>query len=40
LVEQADFPPEDIIFDANVLAVATGLEEHNDYARSFLESLR
>jgi 5-methyltetrahydrofolate--homocysteine methyltransferase len=39
LVEQADFLPEDIIFDANVLAVATGLEEHNDYARSFLESL-
>ena len=39
LVEQADFPPEDIIFDPNVLAVATGLEEHNDYARSFLESL-
>ncbi len=39
LVEQADFPPEDIIFDLNVLAVATGLEEHNDYARSFIESL-
>jgi 5-methyltetrahydrofolate--homocysteine methyltransferase len=39
LVEQADFSPEDIIFDPNVLAVATGLEEHNDYARSFLESL-
>jgi len=39
LVERADFSPEDIIFDANVLAVATGLEEHNDYARSFLESL-
>jgi len=39
VVEQADFPPEDIIFDPNVLAVATGLEEHNDYARSFIESL-
>jgi 5-methyltetrahydrofolate--homocysteine methyltransferase len=39
LVEQAEFSPEDIIFDPNVLAVATGLEEHNDYARSFLESL-
>jgi len=39
LVEQADFSPEDIIFDPNVLAVATGLEEHNDYARSFIDAL-
>jgi 5-methyltetrahydrofolate--homocysteine methyltransferase len=39
LVEQADFSPEDIIFDPNVLAVATGLEEHNDYARGFIEAL-
>jgi 5-methyltetrahydrofolate--homocysteine methyltransferase len=33
------FPPEDIIFDPNVLAVATGIEEHNDYARAFIDSL-
>ena len=39
LVEQAGFPPEDIVFDPNVLAVATGIEEHDDYARAFIESL-
>ena len=39
LVEQVGFPPEDIIFDPNVLAVATGIEEHDDYARAFLEAL-
>ncbi|MEV1290816.1 methionine synthase [Pseudonocardia sp. NPDC049635] len=39
LVEQAGFPPEDIIFDPNILAVATGMEEHNDYARNFIEAL-
>jgi 5-methyltetrahydrofolate--homocysteine methyltransferase len=33
------FPPEDIVFDPNVLAVATGIEEHDDYARAFIESL-
>ena len=33
------FPPEDIVFDPNVLAVATGIEEHDGYARAFLESL-
>ena len=33
------FPPEDIIFDPNVLAVATGIEEHNEYAKAFIESL-
>jgi 5-methyltetrahydrofolate--homocysteine methyltransferase len=38
LTEQVGFPPEDIIFDANVFAVATGIEEHNDYARSFIEA--
>ena len=32
LVEQVGFPPEDIIFDPNILAIATGIEEHNDYA--------
>jgi 5-methyltetrahydrofolate--homocysteine methyltransferase len=39
LVDAVGFPPEDIVFDPNVLAVATGIEEHDDYARSFLESL-
>ena len=40
LVEKADFPPEDIIFDPNVLTVATGIEEHNDYAINFIEAVR
>jgi len=40
LTEQAGFPPEDIIFDPNIFAVATGIEEHNDYARSFVEAVR
>jgi 5-methyltetrahydrofolate--homocysteine methyltransferase len=39
LTEQADFRPEDIVFDPNVLAVGTGIEEHNDYARNFIEAL-
>jgi 5-methyltetrahydrofolate--homocysteine methyltransferase len=39
LVDEVGFRPEDIVFDANVLAVATGIEEHNDYARAFLECL-
>ncbi len=34
------FPPEDIIFDPNVFAVATGIEEHNDYAVAFIEAAR
>ena len=38
LTEQAGFPPEDIIFDPNVFAVATGIEEHNRYALDFIES--
>ncbi|MBK6657851.1 MAG: methionine synthase [Proteobacteria bacterium] len=40
LTEQAGFPPEDIIFDPNVLTVATGIAEHNDYARAFFEATR
>ena len=40
LTEEAGFPPEDIIFDPNVLTVGTGIEEHNDYALSFLEATR
>lgn len=37
LVEQVGFPPEDIIFDPNIFAVATGIEEHNNYAVDFIE---
>jgi 5-methyltetrahydrofolate--homocysteine methyltransferase len=40
LTEQAAFPPEDIIFDPNVLTVGTGLEEHNNYAVDFIEATR
>ena len=40
LTEQADFAPGDIIFDPNVLAVATGMEEHNAYAADFIEATR
>jgi 5-methyltetrahydrofolate--homocysteine methyltransferase len=40
LAEQVGFPPEDIIFDPNVLTVATGIEEHNDYAVAFFEAIR
>ena len=39
LTQQAGFAPEDIIFDPNVLAVATGISEHNGYAKAFLEAL-
>ena len=38
LCEKAGFPPEDIIFDPNVLAVATGIEEHNNYAVNFIKA--
>ena len=40
LVEQADYDPHDIIFDPNVLAIATGMEEHDDYAVNFIEATR
>jgi 5-methyltetrahydrofolate--homocysteine methyltransferase len=40
LTEEVGFPPEDIIFDPNVLTVATGIEEHNNYALDFIESVR
>ncbi|MDB6452891.1 methionine synthase [Falsirhodobacter sp. 20TX0035] len=40
LVEEMDFPPEDIIFDPNVFAVATGIEEHNNYGVDFIEATR
>lgn len=39
LVEKAGFAPEDIVFDPNVLAVATGIAEHNGYAKAFIEAL-
>ena len=39
LVDEAGFAPEDVIFDPNVLAVATGIEEHNEFAKAFIESL-
>src|ERR671934_1914318 len=39
LVERAGFPPEDLVFDPNVLAVATGIEEHDEYAKNFIEAL-
>jgi len=38
LVDKLGFPPEDIIFDPNVLAVATGIEEHNNYAVNFIRA--
>jgi|TARA_Y100000310_G_scaffold332272_1_gene407543 5-methyltetrahydrofolate--homocysteine methyltransferase len=37
LVQSVGFAPEDIIFDPNVLAIATGIEQHDDYARDFIE---
>ncbi|MDR1879373.1 MAG: methionine synthase [Tannerellaceae bacterium] len=39
LVEKAGFPPQDIIFDPNVLAIATGMEEHNGYGLDFIRSV-
>ena len=38
LTEKLNFPPEDIIFDPNIFAVATGLEEHNEYGKAFVEA--
>jgi 5-methyltetrahydrofolate--homocysteine methyltransferase len=40
LVDQVGFPPEDIIFDPNIFAVATGIEEHDNYAVDFIEATR
>ncbi len=40
LVDEVGFPPEDIIFDPNILTVATGMEEHNNYALDFIEATR
>ncbi|TWC35635.1 methionine synthase (B12-dependent) [Pseudomonas sp. SJZ079] len=38
LVDEVGFPPEDIIFDPNIFAIATGIEEHNNYAVDFIEA--
>ena len=40
LTEEVGFPPEDIIFDPNILTIATGIEEHNAYAVNFIEATR
>jgi 5-methyltetrahydrofolate--homocysteine methyltransferase len=40
LTEEVGFPPEDIIFDPNVFAIATGIEEHDDYGVDFIEAVR
>ncbi len=39
LVDEVDFPPEDIIFDPNIFAIATGIDEHNNYAVYFIEAV-
>jgi len=40
LVDEVGFPPEDIIFDPNIFAIATGIDEHNNYAVDFIEATR
>ncbi|MBM3870458.1 MAG: methionine synthase [Verrucomicrobia bacterium] len=40
LVDEISFPPEDIIFDPNILTIATGIDEHNNYAVDFIEATR
>jgi 5-methyltetrahydrofolate--homocysteine methyltransferase len=40
LTEKIGFPPQDIIFDPNIFAIGTGIEEHNDYAINFIEATR
>jgi len=40
LVDEIGFPPEDIIFDPNIFAIATGIEEHNNYAVDFINAVR
>ena len=40
LTKKIDFPPQDIIFDPNIFAVATGIEEHNNYAVDFFEATK
>ncbi|MDH5629017.1 MAG: methionine synthase, partial [Gammaproteobacteria bacterium] len=40
LTEQVNFPPQDIIFDPNIFAIATGIDEHNNYAKDFIDATR
>ncbi|MFD2514090.1 methionine synthase [Pontibacter locisalis] len=40
LVDEVGFPPQDIIFDPNILAIATGIEEHNNYAVDYIEAVK
>jgi 5-methyltetrahydrofolate--homocysteine methyltransferase len=40
MVDEVGFPPEDIVFDPNIFAIATGIEEHNNYAVDFIEATR
>ena len=40
MTQKLDFPPQDIIFDPNIFAVATGIEEHNNYALDFFEATK
>ncbi len=40
LIQEVDFPPEDIIFDPNIFAIATGIDEHNNYAVDFINATR
>src|SRR5260221_11814922 len=40
LTEQVGFDPQDIIFDPNIFAIATGMEEHNNYGVDFIESIK
>ena len=40
LTDEIGFPPQDIIFDPNILTVATGIDEHNNYAVDFIEAAR
>jgi len=40
LTEQVGFPPQDIIFDPNILAIATGIEEHNNYAVNYIKTVK
>jgi len=40
LVDQVGFPPEDIIFDPNIFAIATGIEEHNGYGLAYIDAVR
>ncbi|MEY3573849.1 MAG: methionine synthase, partial [Bacteroidota bacterium] len=38
LIQQVGFPPQDIVFDPNILTVATGIEEHQNYAVDFIQA--